>query len=235
MKGPESHTIKSIFSEVAGKYDRANQILSLGIHHLWRKQLVKKSGATPGCHILDCATGTGDVAMAFQKYLKGQGIVTGIDFCPDMLKHAPVKAQKKGYSIDFQVADVTNLPFPENSFDIVSISFGIRNVENPLHGLAEMTRVLKPGGRLLILEFGQVQWPLLNSCYNWYSQSLLPKIGGWITQKPQAYDYLQKSSAEFPCGNSFIELMKSVDSLTGLEFQTLHGGIAYLYRGIKQN
>lgn len=234
MIGPESDKIKSIFSDVAARYDRANQVLSLGIHHLWRKKLVQWSYAKPGDQILDCATGTGDVAIAFQKHLKGQGVVTGIDFCSEMLSFAPQKAQDLGFTIDFQVADVTQLPFQDESFDIVSISFGIRNVENPLAGIQEMARVLKPGGRLLILEFGQVKWPLVNSAYSWYSKNVLPKVGGWITKKPQAYEYLQESSAEFPCGSDFIKVMKKVPALDGFEFEALNFGIAYLYKATKK-
>jgi demethylmenaquinone methyltransferase/2-methoxy-6-polyprenyl-1,4-benzoquinol methylase len=234
MRGPDSTKIKSIFSDVAAHYDKANQVLSLGIHHLWRKKLVSWSEIQPGDQILDCATGTGDVAIAFQKELKGQGHVTGIDFCPDMLSFAPKKAGELGYKIDFQVADVTALPFNDDQFDVVCISFGIRNVEDPVKGIFEMTRVLKPGGRLLILEFGQVRWPIVNTAYNWYSKKLLPKIGGWITNKPEAYHYLQESSARFPCGDDFVKLIKQSPDLSQIEYQVLNFGIAYLYRAIKK-
>jgi demethylmenaquinone methyltransferase/2-methoxy-6-polyprenyl-1,4-benzoquinol methylase len=234
MRGPDSTKIKSIFSDVAAKYDKANQVLSLGIHHLWRKKLVEWAHVKPGDKILDCATGTGDVAIAFQKKLKGTAWVTGIDFCDEMLIYAPQKASKLKLPIDFKVADVTQLPFSDNEFDVVSISFGIRNVENPVLGIQEMTRVLKPGGRLLILEFGQVQLPVINLAYNWYSKKVLPKIGGWITHKPDAYQYLQESSARFPCGQNFINLMKESQDLSDFQFKALSFGIAYLYRATKK-
>jgi len=235
MIGPESQKIKALFSEVAVRYDKANQVLSLGIHHLWRKKLVNWSNVKPADVILDCATGTGDLAIAFQKQLNGQGKVIGIDFCEEMLNFAPSKAKAQGFNIDFQIADVTQLPFSNDSFDAVSISFGIRNVEDPLKGLHEMTRVLKPGGRLLILEFGQVQIPFLNSAYNWYSKKMLPKIGGWITNKPYAYKYLQASSSQFPCGSQFVNLMMQQSSeLTQFDFEVLNFGIAYLYRAVKK-
>jgi demethylmenaquinone methyltransferase/2-methoxy-6-polyprenyl-1,4-benzoquinol methylase len=234
MKGPDSTKIKSIFSDVAAKYDKANQVLSLGIHHVWRKKLVEWSEVKPGDKILDCATGTGDVAITFQKKLKGSGQITGIDFCAEMLSYAPQKALKLKLPINFKVADVTQLPFPDNEFDVVSISFGIRNVENPVLGIKEMSRVLKPGGRLLILEFGQVRLPLIDSTYNWYSKKVLPKIGGWITNKPDAYEYLQESSARFPCGASFINLMKESKDLSNFQFKALSFGITYLYRATKR-
>lgn len=234
VQGPEATKIKSLFSEVARGYDQANQVLSLGVHHLWRKKLVQWAQPTKDSTILDCATGTGDVAIAFKQALQGGGKITGIDFCADMLDFAPGKAQKAGYQINFQVADVTQLPFESNSFDIVTISFGIRNVENPLAGIQEMTRVLKPGGRLVILEFGQVRLPLIGPAYNWYSKHMLPKIGGWITKHPEAYEYLQESSANFPAGADFTHLMSKADDLEQIQMKSLNFGIAYLYRGIKK-
>lgn len=233
-QGPDASKIKQIFSQVASGYDQANQVLSLGIHHLWRQKMVKWAQPKNTDAILDCATGTGDVAIAFKKALHGAGQITGIDFCDDMLQKAPQKALELGYHINFQVADVTQLPFADHSFDIVTISFGIRNVENPLKGIQEMTRVLKPGGQLFILEFGQVKWPLINQLYNAYSRYLLPKIGGLITKHPEAYEYLQTSSAAFPCARDFINLIKQVPELTKFEFKTLQLGIAYLYRAEKK-
>lgn len=233
-QAPDANKVKSLFSQVAGGYDKANQVLSVGIHHLWRKKLVQKSLATPESAILDCATGTGDVAIAFKSHLNGKGHITGIDFCPEMLSFAPEKSKQKGYTIDFKVADVTQLFFEDNLFDIVTISFGIRNVNDPVKAIAEMTRVLKPGGRLLILEFGQVKWPIIDVLYQWYSQKLLPKLGGLITGHPEAYRYLQDSSARFPSGSQFAKLLEQESSLSEVEYWPLQFGIAYLYRGIKK-
>lgn len=233
-QGPKANQIKSLFSDVAQGYDKANQVLSLGIHHLWRKKLVNWSEAKPGDKILDCATGTGDVAIAFQKHLKNKGQIIGSDFCEAMLEKAPQKAAESQCHIDFEVADVTQLPYPDNHFDIVTISFGIRNVEFPSLALKEMTRVLKPQGRLLILEFGQVGGPLVAPLYNWYSQKVLPTIGGWVTGKKEAYEYLQKSSAAFPAGMEFVKLMKETPDLENIRFKPLNFGIAYLYKGVKK-
>ena len=199
--------VKSMFASVAHKYDRANSILSVGIHHLWRNRLVKLVNPQNGQRILDCATGTGDLAIAFKKAVGTKGEVVGTDFCKEMLSFAPAKAQSMGLDIKFELADVMNLPYSDHSFDHASISFGIRNVADPAKAIAEMARVVKPGGKVVILEFGQVNIPVVGALYNWYSQRVLPKIGGWVTGAPQAYEYLQKSSAVFPCREAFCQLM----------------------------
>ena len=231
---PEAEKIRSMFSKVANRYDRANQILSFGIHHRWRKKLVALSLADEGDRVLDCATGTGDLAIEFKKAVGSDGDVIGTDFCAEMLEPAPEKARALGLKIHFEQADVTHLPYPDASFDIVSISFGIRNVENPLKGLQEMTRVLKPGGRLMILEFGQATLPVFAPLYHFYSEKVLPKLGGLVTGQKEAYEYLQKSSAEFPCREQFLALMKKTAQLTDLRYCSLTGGIAFIYSGKKK-
>jgi demethylmenaquinone methyltransferase / 2-methoxy-6-polyprenyl-1,4-benzoquinol methylase len=224
--------IKSMFAKVAQNYDQANSVLSMGVHHLWRKKLVALSGASRGMQILDCATGTGDLAIEFKKTVGPEGIVLGTDFCVEMLESAPDKARQKNMHIDFSEADVMALPFPDNKFNVCSISFGIRNVADPLVALKEMARVTKPGGAVMILEFGQVDLPGFSEVYNFYSEKVLPIIGGWVTGQKEAYQYLQKSSAAFPCKNDFISLMKQTDVFTTCEFTSLTGGIAYIYKGI---
>lgn len=227
-KNPE--IIRSMFSSVAHNYDKANSVLSVGIHHLWRTKLVQWSGLKNGNSVLDCATGTGDLAIAFKKVVGDSGKVIGTDFCPEMLSYAPQKAQKLNLPIEFQVADVMALPFADNQFDLSSISFGIRNVSDPVQGLKEMARVVKPGGSVMVLEFGQIQIPFINSLYNFYSEKVLPKIGGWVTGQPQAYEYLQKSSASFPCRDEFVKLMNQTQMFSKVEYKTLSLGIAYIYK-----
>lgn len=221
-----------MFSQVAGGYDRANTVLSAGIHHLWRKKLVKLSAAKSGDKVLDCATGTGDLAIEFKKTVGASGEVLGTDFCAEMLIPAPAKAQARGLDIRFEQADVTRLPYADHSFDVASISFGIRNVGDPAKGLSEMARVVKPGGHVMVLEFGQVNAPVIGPLYNWYSETVLPMIGGWITGQKQAYEYLQKSSAAFPSGDEFVRLMMSTGAFSRCEAVSLTGGIAYAYRGV---
>lgn len=229
---PNPEKIRQMFSQVAAGYDRANNVLSAGIHHLWRKKLVKWSGARFEDRILDCATGTGDLAIEFKKAVGPKGSVTGTDFCEEMLKPAPAKAQSKGLNIHFETADVTQLPYADNSFDVTSISFGIRNVGDPVKALSEMARVTRPGGRVMVLEFGQVNAPVFGPLYNWYSEKVLPKIGGWITGQKDAYEYLQKSSAAFPCKADFIRMMESTGQFENCQYVSLTGGIAYIYKGI---
>jgi demethylmenaquinone methyltransferase/2-methoxy-6-polyprenyl-1,4-benzoquinol methylase len=229
-KDPE--TIRGMFSEIAGGYDKANSVLSLGIHHLWKDKLVRESSVKPGMQILDCATGTGDVAIRFKDAVGPSGRVVGIDFCQEMLDLGPAKAREAGLEVEFQVADVKKLPFASESFDIVSISFGIRNVDGPQAGLAEMIRVLKPGGTLRVLEFGQPGNRVWRSVYDFYSQKILPRMGGIITGRPKAYQYLQGSSAVFPCGLDFTDWMLQA-GCAHTQFESLNGGIAYLYTGIK--
>ena len=225
--------IKSMFSKVASGYDRANDILSAGIHHLWRKRLVKLSGAKSGDSVLDCATGTGDLAIEFKKAVGQNGQVIGTDFCKEMLDFAPVKSLKQNLTITFDVADVTALDYPSDSFDITSISFGIRNVADPIKGLSELIRVTKPGGKVCILEFGQIENPLLNKAYQFYSTKILPKIGGTITGQTEAYEYLQNSSAQFPCRGDFVKLMKQAGPFSSVVCDPVSFGIAYIYIGTK--
>lgn len=228
---PQPEKVKSMFAKVAGQYDKANSVLSLGIHHLWRKQVVQWSGAQAGQKILDCATGTGDLAIEFKKAVGPTGQVRGTDFCPEMLSTAPLKAQNKNLDINFEIADVTQLQYPSDSFDITSISFGIRNVYDPVVALKEMARVTRPGGTVIVLEFGQMSIPVLNSLYNFYSKNILPKIGGYVTGEPGAYTYLQESSAQFPSGDDFLNLMKKSESFQNYEYRALSFGIAYMYKG----
>jgi len=228
---PEPEKIRSMFSQVARNYDKANSILSLGIHHLWRKKLVEVSGAKPGDRVLDCATGTGDLALQFKKTVGFKGEVVGTDFCVEMLASAPQKAKAQNLDVRFEVADVTQLQYPDKSFDLASISFGIRNVSDPVKALKEMARVVKPGGYVLVLEFGQIDIPGLREFYQIYSEKILPMIGGWVTGQKKAYDYLQKSSAAFPCKEDFTALMKQSDSFDKINFIPLTAGIAYIYKG----
>lgn len=228
---PDPKVIHSMFSKVALNYDRGNNILSLGIHHLWRTQLVKKSGAKPGYQILDCATGTGDLAIAFKKAVGPTGTVIGTDFNQEMLASAPTKAKQQNLDIKFELADVTKLQYPDNQFDICSISFGIRNVGDPVKALQEMARVCKPGGQVIVLEFGQMNIPVVSSLYGFYSEKILPKLGGVVTGQHEAYDYLQKSSSAFPCREEFLKLMKEAGSFSEMHYAPVSLGIAYMYFG----
>ena len=230
--GPQAEKIRNMFGEIAGRYDLANTVMSAGIHHLWRQSLVKWSGAKSGDRVLDCATGTGDLAIEFKKVVGQSGQVIGTDFCAEMLGPAPAKAVRKKMDIQFELADVTKLKFQDASFDISSISFGIRNVQNPVLGISELARVVRPGGTVMILEFGQPTLPGIGGAYRFYSEHVLPKIGGWVTGKPKAYEYLQGSSAQFPCRDGFLKLMEECGRFEKLEYRPVSLGIAYMYKGV---
>jgi demethylmenaquinone methyltransferase/2-methoxy-6-polyprenyl-1,4-benzoquinol methylase len=232
MIAVEGKKIQKMFASIAGQYDLANDVLSAGIHRFWKKRLVRMLNPRPGETVLDCATGTGDLAFLFLKEeptLK----ITGLDFCSEMLDLARNKVARnklEAYQVKFLAGDVSELPFSDNSFDIVSISFGIRNVEDPKKGLTEMARVLKPGGRLAVLEFGKPQSKgPIQSLYQFYSKKVLPHVGGVLTRNVEAYSYLEKSSSHFPSGQDFVAWVHQIPSLTVTKFEPLSFGIAYLY------
>jgi demethylmenaquinone methyltransferase/2-methoxy-6-polyprenyl-1,4-benzoquinol methylase len=222
-----------MFADIAGNYDRINTVLSFGIHHAWRNKAIKESGAKTGDHVLDCATGTGDLAIEFKKKVGSEGYVLGTDFCAPMIEPAPAKAQKKGLKVDFEVADAMDLPYDDNTFDISSISFGIRNVDEPVTALREMARVVKPGGRVVVLEFGQPKG-LLKVPYEMYSQHIMPAIGGFLSGNRDAYTYLPRTSATFPAGKNFLKLMEETKKFLDYRAVRLTGGIAYIYVGLVQ-
>lgn len=225
-----SEKVRNMFADIADDYDRVNSILSFGVHHAWRTKTVQLSGAKKGDHVLDCATGTGDLAIEFKEKVGDQGYVLGTDFCKEMIEHAPEKAEENNLEVDFEVADAMDLPYDSDRFDIASIAFGIRNVDDPVVALKEMARVVKPGGSVVILEFGQPKG-MLKYPYELYSQFIMPTVGGWISGNKEAYTYLPKTSAEFPAGDKFITLMRKADSFSHTDFEKLTGGIAYIYIG----
>lgn len=224
--GPDPTRIRTMFASISARYDRANTILSGGVHHLWRRRAVRAAALEPGHRVLDCATGTGDLAIAFHK---AGAEVVGTDFVPEMLDLARTKTRE----VTFEVADVTRLPYADATFDVASISFGIRNVGEPRKGIAEMARVVKPGGRVIVLEFGQPRNRLFSALYDAYTRYLLPRLGGLLTGKRDAYEYLQKSAGRFPCGEEFVQLMHESAAFTSIDYVPLTFGIAYLYKGVK--
>jgi len=228
---PMNNSVKSMFSRISDRYDLLNTILSFGIHHSWKNSLVNLSNSKNGMKILDCATGTGDIAIKFRKHLGDECSVTGMDFCEDMLKIARNKAFNQGVNIIFESGDVLNLKYQDNEFDISSIAFGIRNVQDPVRCLKEMARVVKPDGIVLILEFGQPVFPI-SYIYRFYSKYIIPIIGLIMSGDSKAYNYLNETASVYPCREKFINIMNQADCFSDCSFISLSSGIAYIYKGI---
>ena len=225
-----STEVRQMFSSIATRYDVTNEVMSLGIHRLWRRTTVRLSGAREGDSVLDCASGTGDLALAFKRKVGGPGRVVGTDFCKEMLDHAPAKAARLGLRVEFQVADAMALPFGDNSFDVASIAFGIRNVDDPVKCLQEMARVVRPGGRVVVLEFGQPRG-LFGALFRFYSKVVMPNVGALLTGNRAAYEYLPRTSAAFPAGDRFLELMDRSGSYKERVAHPLTFGTSYVYVG----
>ena len=227
-----SAEVREMFASIARRYDTANEVLSLGIHKGWRRAAVHLSGAAPGQRVLDCATGTGDLALEFKRAVGPRGEVIGTDFCAEMLESAPAKAAKAGLQVTFAIADVLALPYPDGQFDVASIAFGIRNVDDPLLCLREMARVVKPGGCVVVLEFGQPRGPF-GALFRAYSRGVMPVVGGLLTGNRAAYEYLPRTAAAFPAGEKFLGLLRESDAFSATEAHPLTFGTAYVYRGVK--
>jgi len=223
-----SEQVREMFSSIATRYDVANVVLSFGVDRWWRQATVKAAATGPGMRVLDCATGTGDLALAFRR--TGAEVV-GTDFCAPMLAPAREKARAAGLDVTFEVADALALPYPDRSFDVASIAFGIRNVDDPVRCLGEMARVVRPGGQVLVLEFGQPGGPW-GAMYRLYSRVVMPAVGGMLTGNRAAYQYLPRTAAAFPAGERFLELMDRSGAFLQRRARPLTGGIAWLYRGV---
>ena len=221
-----------MFASIARRYDAANEVLSLGIHRGWRRTAVRISGAAAGQRVLDCATGTGDLALEFKRAVGPTGQVIGTDFCAEMLRAAPGKAGRAGLLVHFAIADALALPFPQGHFDAASIAFGIRNVDDPVRCLREMARVVKPGGCVIVLEFGQPKGPF-GALFRAYSRGVMPVVGGLLTGNRAAYEYLPRTAARFPAGAKFLDLMRQSRAFSAVEAHPLTFGTAFVYRGVK--
>jgi demethylmenaquinone methyltransferase / 2-methoxy-6-polyprenyl-1,4-benzoquinol methylase len=222
--------VRRMFASIAPRYDATNQLLSLGVHRLWRRAAVRLSEVRPGDRVLDCATGTGDLALAFQRAVGSAGLVVGTDFCGPMLAPAPAKAAAAGLPVRFGQADALALPFRRASFDVCSIAFGIRNVDDPVACLREMARVVKPGGRVVVLEFGQPVGPF-GALFRLYSTAVMPLVGGLITGNRDAYRYLPRTAATFPAGERFLSLTRESGAFADVRATPLTFGTAYVYVG----
>jgi demethylmenaquinone methyltransferase/2-methoxy-6-polyprenyl-1,4-benzoquinol methylase len=211
-----------MFGSIARRYDLANHLLSCGVDFYWRKRAANTVASWHPGKIVDLATGTGDLALALQKKMP-DAEVTGVDFLPEMLELAQRKGVRKTI-----LADAMKLPFSDASFDCVTIAFGLRNMENWGGALAEMSRVLRRNGHLLVLEFSLPTASVLRVIYRFYLHRCLPLLGSFLTRKKSAYDYLGDSIEEFPSGHAMIDLIEA-NGFTQATLQPLSGGIATIY------
>lgn len=227
--------VSRVFASVAPSYDRMNDAMSLGVHRLWKSAFIADMAPSRGMTILDCAGGTADIALRIAAVTGGTAPVTVVDLNDEMLKVGRQRARDAGigdHAVKFVQANAENLPFADNQFDIYAISFGMRNVPRVEVALHEAMRVLKPGGRFMMLEFGKVDNPAVSAAYDAYSFHVIPVIGRVIAGDDNAYRYLVESIREFPSQDEFVAMMKN----TGFVRSTVTDyslGIAAVYSGFK--
>jgi demethylmenaquinone methyltransferase / 2-methoxy-6-polyprenyl-1,4-benzoquinol methylase len=215
--------VKVMFNDISNKYDLLNDVLSVGTHRWWKRDFVKMITKTHPQSALDCACGTGDIAFKLKESIPGE--VVGIDFSEKMIDEANVRAATAKTKVTFKVADIMKLPFADKSFDVASISFGIRNVEDLSKGLSELGRVAKA---VYILEFGQPKNKLYAKSYFSLLKLYVP-VFGMITKRADAYEYLIASSEQFPSDQKFLEIFKKSTNFTTYKSIPVFGGIAYIY------
>jgi len=232
---PDPTAVQATFTRVAPRYDVANHLLSGGIDFLWRKNLVKLACEGSQQDILDLATGSGDVAFALRHGLPKDVRVTGVDFCEPMLKQAREKRDKQALSVDenqFVVGDCLDLKFEDESFDLITIAFGLRNLADRNRGLSEMLRVLKPGGRLIVLEFSQPYF-WFRPFYYFYLRGILPWLARLVTGDRDAYLYLGSSISEFPDRSDLSKELEEA-GFSKVFCKALTFSIVALHMGIKK-
>ncbi|HPT21520.1 MAG TPA: bifunctional demethylmenaquinone methyltransferase/2-methoxy-6-polyprenyl-1,4-benzoquinol methylase UbiE [Bacteroidales bacterium] len=233
LKEDKRAAVESMFDSIAWRYDFLNHFLSFGIDRLWRRRairIISRSYKNPD--ILDVATGTGDLAIAAMKIhpLK----VTGIDISTEMLKIGKKKIEKKGFSekIELVQGDSEKIPFDDNSFDVAMVAFGVRNFADPLKGLSEMNRVIRPGGMIVVLEFSKPSSFPFKQVYNFYFRNILPLFGRFFSKDKAAYSYLPDSVMQFPDDEKFLNLLR-LAAFSDSRQRKLTGGVASIYTGIK--
>ena len=233
---PESEKagrVKGVFGSVASKYDVMNDAMSLGIHRIWKDAMMDWLAPRPGQKLLDVAGGTGDISFRFLERA-GAGHATVLDLTEPMLIEGRKRAEAESLSdsLDWIVGDAMALPFEDNTFDVYTISFGIRNVTRPQEALNEAFRVLKPGGRLMVLEFSQIPNELMQKVYDLYSFNIIPRMGQAIAGDKDSYQYLVESIRKFPDQETFLSMVRQA-GFENAKYRNLSMGIACLHSGWK--
>lgn len=226
--------VADVFHSVAEKYDLMNDLMSFGLHRCWKKFTLSQSNLRPGQKALDVAGGTGDLTLGFLKQVGPSGHVILSDINEKMLQQGRARLINKGFlsNVEFVQADAESLPFPDESFHCVSIAFGLRNVTNKEQALRSMYRVLKPGGKLLVLEFSQPVLPLLEKIYHHYSFKIIPKLGEWIAKDHDSYQYLVESIRMHPDQSTLANMIKEA-GFEDVRWHNLSGGIVALHTGFR--
>ena len=223
--------VRGVFDSVAPKYDVMNDLMSMGLHRVWKAYTVLVADIREGHQVLDIAGGTGDLALAFSKKVGKSGRVVHTDINEAMLRTGRDRLLDAGVALPTLVCDAEKLPFPNDHFDVVSVAFGLRNMTHKDVALAEMNRVLKPGGKLLVLEFSKVA-PPLEKAYDWYSFKVLPKLGKWVAGDDASYQYLAESIRMHPSQDELKAMMKQ-GGFGHVDYHNLTGGLVALHVGIK--
>ena len=223
--------VRGVFSSVAGSYDVMNDLMSFGLHRLWKAFTVQIAGVRKGDRVLDVAGGTADLSLAFAKKVGPTGQVWLTDINHAMLSVGRDRVVDNGLLLPVAQCDAEKLPFPDNHFDVVTVAFGLRNMTHKDQAIAEMRRVLKPGGRLLVLEFSKV-WKPLAPAYDFYSFKLLPMMGEKVAKDAESYRYLAESIRMHPDQESLKELMEQA-GLARVEYFNMTAGVVALHRGYK--
>ncbi|MBP7392822.1 MAG: bifunctional demethylmenaquinone methyltransferase/2-methoxy-6-polyprenyl-1,4-benzoquinol methylase UbiE [Zoogloea sp.] len=223
--------VRSVFSSVAGSYDVMNDLMSLGLHRLWKAFTVQIAGVRKGDKVLDVAGGTADLSLAFAKKVGSTGQVWLTDINHAMLSVGRDRVVDKGLLLPVAQCDAEKLPFPDNHFDVVTVAFGLRNMTHKDQAITEMRRVLKPGGRLLVLEFSKV-WKPLAPAYDFYSFKLLPIMGEKVANDAESYRYLAESIRMHPDQESLKTMMEQA-GLARVEYFNMSAGVVALHRGYK--
>ncbi|RFP86534.1 bifunctional demethylmenaquinone methyltransferase/2-methoxy-6-polyprenyl-1,4-benzoquinol methylase UbiE [Rhodobacteraceae bacterium 63075] len=225
--------VRGVFGSVASKYDVMNDAMSFGVHRVWKDAMMDWLAPRPGQRLLDVAGGTGDIAFRFLGRA-GQAEAVVLDLTEAMLVEGRkrAEAEKLGHSLEWVVGDAMALPFPDNSFDVYTISFGIRNVTRPQEALNEAFRVLRPGGRLMVLEFSQIPNELMQKVYDLYSFNIIPQMGKVIANDRDSYQYLVESIRKFPDQDSFLSMVRQA-GFENAAYRNLTMGIACLHSGWK--